>query len=62
MLFRFGIAVLLGHAEINDVNHIGSFRVWSTDQEVIGFNVSVDQVLFVDRLDARELHRTLGEQ
>lgn len=55
MLLCLRISVLLGHAEVDHVNNIGGFGVGSSDQEVVGFNVAVDQILLVYRLDAGEL-------
>jgi hypothetical protein len=55
VLFGFGVSVLFGHAKINDVNDVGRFGVWSTYQEIIGFDVAVDEVLFVDGLHSGEL-------
>jgi len=55
MLFCLGVAVLLGHAEVNDMDHVGMFAVRLADQEVVGFDIAVDQVLFVNRLDTRQL-------
>jgi len=46
---------LLGHAEVNDVNDVGSFRVGPAYQKVVGLDVSIDQVLFVDSLYSRKL-------
>ena len=51
VLLRLGIAVLLGHAEVDDMNDIGTLGARSTNQEVIGFDVAVDEILLVDRLD-----------
>jgi hypothetical protein len=55
MLFCFGISVLLGHAEVDYVDDVGGLCAWFADEEVVGFDVSVDEVLFVDGLDSREL-------
>jgi hypothetical protein len=55
MLFCLGVAVLLGHAKVDDVNHVGVFAVWLADQKVVGLDIAVDQVLFMDRLDTRQL-------
>jgi hypothetical protein len=41
MLFGFGIAILLGHAEIHNVDHILFCRT-ASHQKVVGFNVAVD--------------------
>ena len=50
---RFGISVLLGHTEVDDVDHVLALGTWSPNQEVVGLDVSVDQVLLVDCLDSR---------
>lgn len=55
MLFRFGITILLGHTEVDDVNDVGGFRVGSAYQKVVGLDISVDQVLFVDCLYSGKL-------
>ena len=55
MLLSFGISVLLGHAEINNMDNISSLSVRAANKEVIGLDVTVDQVLLVDRLDSRKL-------
>lgn len=55
MLLGFGIPVLLGHTEIDDVDHIGGLRARATDEEVVGLDITVDEVLLVNGLDAREL-------
>ena len=56
MLLCLGISILFGHAEVHHVDDISSFCVWSTNKEVVRFDVSVDEVLFVDSLDTRKLH------
>ena len=55
MLFRFRVAILLRHTEVNYVDDIGGFRAWSANEEVIRFNVAVNKVLFVDGLNTGEL-------
>ena len=52
VLLGLGVAVLLGHAEVDDVDDVGRLGVGSADEEVVGLDVAVDQVLFVDRLHA----------
>ena len=52
---RLGIPVLLGHSEIDDVNDIFSLGTGTSDQEVVGLDVTVDQVLFMNRLDPGDL-------
>lgn len=55
MLLRFRIPILLGHSKVNDVDYIGGLGVRATDEEVVGLDITVDQVLFVDCLNAGEL-------
>lgn len=55
MLLGLWVAVLFGHAEINDVNDIGCFTSWTSNKEVVWFDISVDQVLFMNSLNAGEL-------
>lgn len=55
MLLGLGVAILLGHAKINDVDDIGSLRPWPANQEVVGLDITVDEVLLVDSLNPREL-------
>lgn len=50
MLFGFGIPILLCHSEIDDVNDIGGFRVGATDEEVVGFDVTIDEIFLMDSL------------
>ena len=58
MLLSLWVSVLLRHAEINDVNDIGRFRVWSTDEEIVGFDVSIYQVLLVYGLNTGQLRKS----
>lgn len=51
VLFRLGITVLLGHAKVDDVDDAGGLGAGSADEEVVGLDVAVDQVLLVDGLD-----------
>lgn len=55
MLLRLGIAILLGHPEIDYMNSIGSLCSWPSYQKVVWLDIAVDEVLFVDCLDAGEL-------
>jgi len=54
VLLGFRVTVLLGHAKINNVDNVGGFAVGPSDQEVVGLDVAVDEVLLVDGLDARQ--------
>ena len=55
VLLRLGIAVLLGHSEVDNVNDILRLRVRSAYEEIVGLDVSVDEVLLVDGLYPRQL-------
>lgn len=52
MLLGLWVAVLLGHAKVDDVNDIGSFSAWSANEEIVGFDIAVDEIFLVDGLDA----------
>lgn len=54
VLLGLGVSVLLGHAKINHVDDIGCLGTRSSDQEVVRFDITVDEVLFVYRLDSRK--------
>lgn len=53
VLLRFRIPVLLCHSEIDHVNDIGGFSPWTSNQEIVGFDIPVDEILVVYRLNAR---------
>lgn len=63
MLLRFGITVLLGHSEVDNVNNslagVLLVRVVAelSNQEVVGLDIAVNEVLLVDSLDAGKLHQ-----
>ena len=57
VLLGLGVTVLLGHAEIDDVNDIGGLGPWAADEEVVGLDITVDQVLLVDCLHTRKLNK-----
>lgn len=54
VLFRLRVSVLLGHAKVNDVNNVGGFGAGTTNDEVVGLDVTVNEVSLVYRLDAGE--------
>jgi hypothetical protein len=55
VLLGLGVAVLLGHAKVDGVYHVGRLGARSADEKVVGLDVAVDEVLLVDRLDASDL-------
>lgn len=50
MLLGLWVSILFGHSEIDDMDDIGGFGTGASDKEVVGLDVSVDQVAVVDRL------------
>lgn len=54
VLLGLGVSVLLGHAKINHMDDISSLCAGPADDEVVGLDISVDEVAFVYRLDARQ--------
>jgi hypothetical protein len=57
VLLRLGITVLLGHTEVDNVDHVGALGARAPDEEVVGLDVPIDEVLLVDGLDSRQLGR-----
>ena len=55
MLLRLRVSVLLSHPKVDDMDHIGRFCGRAADEEVVRLDVSVNEVLFVDGLDSRQL-------
>lgn len=51
-----GVSVLLGQAEVDDVNQVAFLP--QSHQEVIGLHVSMDEVFRVDVLDTADLRHT----
>lgn len=52
VLLGLGVSVLLGHTEVDHVDDVGRLGSWSSDQKVVGLDITVDEVLFVYRLDS----------
>jgi hypothetical protein len=52
---RLRIPVLLGHSEIDNMDDILPLGGRTSDQEVVGLDITVDQVLLVDGLDPGDL-------
>lgn len=50
MLLGLWVSVLFGHSEIDDMDDIGGFGTGASDKEVVGLDVSVDQVAVMNRL------------
>jgi len=54
VLLGLRVAVLLGHAEIDHVNDVGGFGSGTSDQEVIGLDIAVDEILLMNSLHSRK--------
>lgn len=52
---RLGIPVLLGHSEIDDMDDILPLGGRTSDQEVVGLDITIDQVLLVNGLNPGDL-------
>ena len=50
MLLSLGIPILFCHPEIDDVNYVSGFRIGAADEEIVGFDISIDEILLVDGL------------
>lgn len=55
MLFRLGVPILFRHSKINDMDDVGRFSRGTTDEEIIRFDISVNQVLLMNRLNSGQL-------
>lgn len=55
---RLGVSVLLGKAEINNVDLVAALS--NAHEEVVRFDISVDEGLGVDVLDSRD--ELIGEE
>lgn len=53
MLLGFGVAVLLCHTKVDDVDQIGVIRVGFADKEVVRLDITVNEVLFMNCLYPR---------
>ena len=54
VLFRLWITVLLCHAKVNNVNNVLSLAARPTDEEVVGLDISIDEILLVYSLNTRQ--------
>lgn len=55
MLLRLWVAVLFRHAEVDNPDCVCAFGTASTNEEIVWLDISVNEVLFVDCLNASEL-------
>ncbi|KAG5462983.1 MAG: hypothetical protein BJ554DRAFT_2541 [Olpidium bornovanus] len=56
MLFGLRVAILLGHAKVNDMNKVGVVAARPAHKEVVGLYIPIYKVLLVDRLHPQQLH------
>ena len=61
VLLGLGVAVLLRHAEVDNVDDVGALRAGPANEEVVWLDIPVDQVLLVDGLYAGQLGRVRGK-
>jgi len=54
VLLRPRVSVLLGHAKVDDVDDVGGLGAGSANQEVVGLDITVNEVLIVNSLDPGE--------
>jgi hypothetical protein len=52
VLLRLGVAVLLRHTKVDNVDDIGALGAWTANEKVVGLDVAVDEVLLVDGLNS----------
>lgn len=57
VLLGLGVAVLLSHTKVDDVDDVGALGARTTNEEVVGLDVAVNEILLVDGLDAGKLGR-----
>lgn len=62
MLLCLGLSILFGHAEIDHVNNIGGLWSGPSDEEIVGLDIPVDQILLVNSLNSWQLNRELIKQ
>lgn len=55
VLLCFGVAVLLGHAKVDNMDQIGVLCVRTSHQEVVWLDIAINQILLVNCLDAIKL-------
>lgn len=65
VLLRFGIPILLRHSKVDNVNRVVWFLIIAqidpANQEIVGLDVAIDEVLLVNCLDSGELCDQLVE-
>ena len=55
MLLGLGVAVLLRHAKVDNVDNVGALGARATDQEIVRLDITIDEILLVDGLNSRQL-------
>lgn len=59
MLFSLGISILLSHAKVNHMNNVGRLCTRLAYQKIIGLDITVDEVFFMNSLHSRQLRKRL---
>lgn len=52
MLLCLWVPVLFGHTKVYHIYSVGRLMSWTADEEIIGFDIAVDQVFFMNGLHA----------
>jgi hypothetical protein len=55
MLFSFRVSILFGHTEIYHIYSVGRLVARTTNEEIIGFYISIDEILLMYSLDSGDL-------
>ena len=48
--------VIIPERHTDDVNGVGGLGAWHTDQEIVGFDITIDEGFLVDRLHTGNLY------
>lgn len=51
MLLRLRVTILLGHAEVDNMDYARGLGAGTADQKVVGLDIAINQILLVDGLD-----------
>jgi len=55
MLLGLGVTILLSHTKVDDMNQIGMWRAGFANQKVVGLDITVNEVLLMNRLHSSQL-------
>ena len=55
VLLGLGVTVLLRHTKVNNMNDVGTLGHWPPNEEVVWLDITVDEVLLMNRLNTGNL-------